>query len=180
MSKKEKKILELNDAVRDNLKKMYMVLAGLQVVQLILWFVETLVESVKVEELNIERSDSVSFFALWQEAPMLNVIFIIGFILTIAISALSIYKNSIEKRVFAIVAKTFAIISMIHNIFVIYIMNWGVDQSFQYYDIGDSAEIYAGPNFLGFVQVIVAIASVVIVSMISSKTKAINNWKKNK
>ena len=98
MSKKENKILELNDAVRENLKRLYIVLAGLQVIKLILWFLETFVSKVTVEQMNYNYSKKHSFYSVYEGGPIINIIVILISVLTILLCGYAVYRKCTEKE----------------------------------------------------------------------------------
>lgn len=181
MNNKKLKVLEFNDTVRENLKKLYMILTGLQIVKLILWFVDTFVSKVSVEQMSYEYNKSHSFFSVYKGGPIINVIVILISLISIFICVFAVYKMCVERKLFSKILKPIMIISCIHYLFYICLSiaeavsnNENFTQS---YGQG-MADVYSGPNFLGIIQLVAIVCSTVITFKIASKTKAIANWKK--
>lgn len=180
MSNKNKKTLELNDTVRENLKKLYIILAGLQIVKLILWFMETFVSKVTVEQLDYNYNQKHSFYSVYVGGPIINIFVIMLSVLTILLCIYAVHKMCVEKRVLTKIFKPIMIVSCIHYIFYLLLSIAEAisnnNNFIQAYGEG-MAEVYSGPNFLGIIQLVAIITSTIIVFIISSKTKAIAKWK---
>lgn len=180
MSNKNKKTLELNDTVRENLKKLYIILAGLQIVKLILWFMETFVSKVTVEQLDYNYNQKHSFYSVYVGGPIINIFVIMLSVLTILLCIYAVHKMCVEKRALTKIFKPIMIVSCIHYIFYLLLSIAEAisnnNNFIQAYGEG-MAEVYSGPNFLGIIQLVAIITSTIIVFIISSKTKAIAKWK---
>lgn len=171
MKNKRVRTLEPNDATKNNLKIMYLSLGVLLVLKLIMWFVDTIYESY---ELLVEQKEEVSMCTLWSEdAPGLTVAVVILSVISIAMCVLPLIKNNFEKRVFPIVIKIILVLSCV--VFAIFYISL-ISAASSYDGIMENHKI--GLTFWGYVQLISLIASVTIAFIISSKTKAISNWKK--
>lgn len=181
MSNKVKKVLELNDTVRENLKKLYIILAGLQIVKLILWFVDTFVRKIYVEQMDYTNEQTISFFESWKSSMGVNVLAIILSLISISLCVVPIYKNCLEKRLFSSFIKPMIIVSVLNTLLMIIMhLDTAITMKERFSrDYGDGLiEMYYGPNLFGFIEIVALIASLIIVFIISSKTKAIANWKK--
>lgn len=182
MSNIEQKVLELNDTVRENLKKLYMILAGLQIVKLVLWFMNTFVSKVTVEQLDYNYNKKHSFYSVYAGGPIINIIVVMLSVLTILLCVYAICKMCVEKRVIIKIFKPIMIASCIHYVFYLLLSLAEAisnNNNFtQAYGAG-MGEVYSGPNIFGIIQLIAIVASTIIVFMISSKTKAIANWEKS-
>ncbi|MBO5333118.1 MAG: hypothetical protein J6B37_03285 [Clostridia bacterium] len=181
MSNKDKRILELNDTVRENLKKMYIILLGLQIVKLILWFMETFISKVSVEQMDYEYSRNHSFYSGYSGGPIINIIAIFVSILSILLCVYAIGKKCFDNRLFAKILKPIMLISCVHYAFYLSLsiaetMTNSNNLTSAYGE--GMAKVYSGPNFFGIIQFMAILVSTVITYNISSKTKAIANWKK--
>lgn len=181
MRNKQLKVLEPNDIVKEELKKLYVVLAGLQVVKLILWFVDTFVSKVSVEQVGYEYSQSHSFHSVYEGAPTINTIIMAVSVISIIICVFAVFKKCVEKSLFAKILKPIMIISCVHYLFyvclsVAEVISNGENFASSYGQ--GAAEMYSGPNFWGIIQFVVIAISTIITFKISLKTKAIANWKK--
>lgn len=173
MNNKKSKLLEPSIDVKENIKKLYMILGVLQIFKLILWFVNTMFESY---EFFTETKKTFSMCTLWaDDAPGLTVAAVILSAISIAMCVLPILKGNFEKRIFPIVTAIILHVSCIcFAIMYITILS----ASSQYGDLDSAVNHKVGLTFWGYLQLISLVASVVIAFMLSSKTKAISNWKK--
>lgn len=175
MKNKRVKTLEPNDVTKNNLKIMYLCLGVLQIFKLIMWFVDTMYESY---ELFVEHKEEYSMCTLWSEdSPGLTVAVVILSVISIAMCVLPIIGNNFEKRVFPIVIKVILILSCVaFAIFYISLISAVSSHS----SMMSEANHKIGLTIWGYMQLISLIISVIIAFVISSKTKAISNWKKQK
>lgn len=175
MNNKKSKLLEPSVDVKENIKKLYMILGVLQIFKLIMWFVDTSYESY---ELFIKHEEKYSMITLWSEVDMswITVFAIIFSIISIAMCVLPIIKNDFEKRIFPVAIKIILILSCV--VFAAFYILLIVATS--EYSSGLDSEVNhkVGLTFWGYLQLISLIASVVISFMLSAKTKAIARWKK--
>ncbi len=176
-----RKILELNDTVRENLKKLYMVLFGLQIVKLILWFMETFVSKVSVEQMDYEYSRNHSFYSGYSGGPIINIVAVLASVLSILLCVYAIHKKCFANKVFTKILKPIMVTSCIHYAFYLCL---GIAETITNSNNLTSAygegmvKVYSGPNILGVIQLIAILVSTIITYNISSKTKAIANWEK--
>ncbi len=173
MKNKSIKTLEPNEVTKNNLKIMYLSLGVLQIFKLILWFVDTMYESY---EFLIEHKEEYSMCTLWSEdAPGLTVAVVILSVISIAMCVLPIIRNNPEKRIFPIVTLIILLVSCVaFAIFYISLISAVSSHS----SMMSVANQKIGLTFWGYLQLISLIISVIITFVISSKTKAISNWKK--
>ncbi len=168
--------ISTNTPVDGSLAMMFIASAACFLLQIILWFVNFGKYSMNVEQISQSRSGAYSLNDMMEGTP-LSTIVVIMMIIAIGMCILPIIKNNLNKRRRMIFAKIVAILNSLGMIMCISSLSDYISRNKSSFDSQLGEGFFEGSwslTFGGILNIIVTIALIVLLFVISSKTKKIN------
>lgn len=165
-----------NTSVDGLLAMMFIASAACFLLQIILWFVNFGKYSMSVEQISQSRSGAYSLNNFMEGTPLTSIV-IIMMIIAIGMCILPIIKNNLNKRRRMIFTKIVAIVNSLGILFGINCLSDNIERNKNSFDSQLGEGFFEGSwslTFGGILNIIVTVALIVLLFVISSKTKKAN------